>query len=77
MSLVHCFNVFFKLQVILHYKKASINDMLVDWVAKNIYFYDRDTKLLEVCDFNGKNRYALLTKNLASIRGMALSPKNG
>jgi len=64
-------------QTVLDSGLESPQGMAVDWMAKNLYIINAGRGLIEVCHFDGSNRYVVIHKNLVRPRRIALHPLKG
>ena len=56
---------------------AVPDGLAMDWVAKNLYFVDSSARRIFVCRSNGSHLLSLITRDLASPRGIAVDPRDG
>ena len=49
----------------------------MDWVAKTVYWLDAGQKTLYVSSVDGKNRMALINKDLSDPHDIAVDPESG
>lgn len=49
----------------------------VDWINKKLYWTDTGVDMIEVSDFDGKNRLQLVTTNLEEPRAIVVHPSLG
>ena len=56
----------------------SPEGLAVDWLSRNIYFTDSESRTIEVASLNGKkHRKVLIRSNLQNPRGIAVDPIDG
>lgn len=55
----------------------SAEGLAVDWISRNMYFTDSETKTIEVASLNGLFRKVLIKSNLNNPRGIAIDPIDG
>ena len=55
----------------------SAEGLAVDWISRNIYFTDSETRTIEVASLNGLHRKVLIRNNLKNPRGIAVDPVDG
>ena len=55
----------------------SAEGLAVDWISRNIYFTDSETRTIEVASLNGQYRKVLVRSNLKNPRGIAVDPVDG
>ncbi|CAD5111663.1 DgyrCDS948 [Dimorphilus gyrociliatus] len=61
---------------VLHTSVKNPDGIAVDWVGKNLYWADKQSKTIEVSDLEGRYRKVLL-RNLGKPRAIVLHPKRG
>lgn len=62
---------------VIQYGLEYPEDMVVDWVAKNIYWVDTGSKRIEVARTDGTSRRVIVWKDLHQPRALAIDPANG
>ncbi len=55
----------------------SAEGLAIDWISRNMYFADSETRTIEVASLNGKHRKALIKSHLKNPRGIAVDPIDG
>lgn len=55
----------------------SAEGLAIDWISRNVYFTDSETKTIEVASLNGKFRKVLIRSHLNNPRGIAVDPVDG
>ena len=53
------------------------NGIAVDWISKQVYWTDAQTRRIEVTDYNGIDRRTLVSTDLIFPRGIVADPTNG
>lgn len=56
---------------------STVNGLVVDWVADNLYWSDTATKLVEVSRLDGSSRKTIIHDNLDDPRSLAIFPGRG
>ena len=51
-----------------------MNGLSVDYINKHVYWTDGKKRRIEVCDYDGNNRRALITTKLFMPRGIIADP---
>ncbi|ESO82185.1 hypothetical protein LOTGIDRAFT_170222, partial [Lottia gigantea] len=54
-----------------------IEDIAVDWIARNIYWTDYRMETVEVADIDGNERVVLISTNITNPRGIEVDPRDG
>ena len=62
--------------VILNNVKSA-EGLAVDWISRNIYFNDSESRTIEVASLNGLYRKVLIKSHLTNPRGIAVDPIDG
>lgn len=55
----------------------TVNGLVVDWVANNVYWSDSSTHLIEVARLNGTARKVIVSQNVNDPRSLAIHPARG
>ena len=56
---------------------ADVENMAIDWLTGNMYFVDRVTNKIFVCDGGGDTCVTILQLDLLNPKGIALDPLMG
>lgn len=56
---------------------ADVEQMAIDWMTGNVYFVDRVTGRIFVCDRDGETCVTVVQLDLLNPRGIALDPLMG
>lgn len=56
---------------------ADVETMAIDWLTGNLYFVDRVTDKIFVCDHGGDTCVTILQLDLLNPKGIALDPLMG
>ena len=56
---------------------VDVEQMAIDWLTGNIYFVDRVTDKIFVCDRDGDTCVTILQQDLLNPKGIALDPLMG
>ncbi|XP_072181314.1 low-density lipoprotein receptor-related protein 6-like [Diadema setosum] len=59
------------------YGFGSVEDMAVDWVAKNLYTADQSFRQIAVSRYDGSHRAVLVQEEVGKPRSIALHPEEG
>uniref|UniRef100_A0A0K2T8A8 EGF-like domain-containing protein n=1 Tax=Lepeophtheirus salmonis TaxID=72036 RepID=A0A0K2T8A8_LEPSM len=51
--------------------------IVIDWIARNIYWTDDDSDVIELSDIEGKHRYIIISDNLDRPSALAVDPTKG
>ena len=65
------------MEVIIATDVKNPDGVAVDWVARNFYWTDTGTDLIQVSRLNGSSRKVLISENLDEPRAIALDPTLG
>ena len=57
--------------------RISSKGLAVDWIGRNLYWTDTETRQIEVFDLDGGWRMVLLSDDLVAARGIAVDPRVG
>lgn len=55
----------------------TVNGLVVDWMANNLYWSDSLTHLIEVSRLDGSSRKVVVGKNINDPRSLAIHPARG
>lgn len=56
---------------------STVNGLVVDWTADNLYWSDTVTRLIEVSRLDGSSRKVIINENLNDPRSLAIYPARG
>ena len=68
---------FLDVEVLVSSEVKHPDGVVVDWVARNLYWTDTGTDRIEVSRLNGMSRKVLISENLDEPRAITLDPANG
>ena len=55
----------------------SAEGLAIDWISRNMYFTDSETRTIEVASLNGQYRKTLIQSHISNPRGIAVDPIDG
>ena len=62
--------------IVLHNVKSA-EGLAIDWISRNLYFTDSETRTIEVASLNGQYRKTLIKSHINNPRGIAVDPIDG
>lgn len=55
----------------------SAEGLAIDWISRNMYFTDSESRTIEVASLSGQYRKTLIKTHLSNPRGIAVDPIDG